>query len=220
MRHPQRWERYRGVARFYDLVSAEPVYRAGRRIGVRQLSLRPGDTVVDIGCGTGLNFALLEEAIGPTGRIVAVDLSDDMLAAARRRTQKYGWDNVELLQADATTVTPRTVTDLAGGRVDAVLATYSLSLMQDWRAAWAMMLAVAGRPARLCVVDMQPPVRAAVLLGWLARLVCLLAGSDINAHPWRAVEAHCNHVLSAAARGGHIQVRTGEAVADRASSPD
>ncbi len=220
MRRPQRWERYRRGARFYDLISAEPVYRAGRRIGIGQLALRPGDTVVDIGCGTGLNFELLEDVIGPTGRLVGVDRSGDMLAQARRRVQEHGWGNVELLHADATTVAAATVIDVARRRADAVLATYSLSLMQDWRAAWVMMLAVAARPSRLCVVDMQPTVGAAVVLGWLARLTCLLAGADINARPWRAVEADCDHVLAAAARGGHIQVRTGAARANRTSGPD
>lgn len=118
------------------MVSAEPVYRAGRRIGIRQLWLRPGATVVDIGCGTGLNFALLEEAIGPTGRIVAVDLSDDMLAAARRRTQKYGWDNVELLQVDATTVTPRTFTDRASSP-DEEMSGLTVLLSSDRISLWA-----------------------------------------------------------------------------------
>ena len=55
--------------------------------GRRALGLRPGDTVVDIACGTGLNFPLLEEAIGPDGRIVGVDLTDAMLAQAQRRIE-------------------------------------------------------------------------------------------------------------------------------------
>jgi len=78
---------------------------------------------------------------------------------------------------------------------------------------------VADRPGRLCVVDMQPTEGAAVVLGWLARLACRLAGSDINAHPWRAVEADCGQVVTGAARGGHIQVRTGEAAADSTDGP-
>jgi len=49
--------RYRAVARLYDVISAEPVYRVGRRLGIAQLELAPGDVVVDVGCGTGLSFA-------------------------------------------------------------------------------------------------------------------------------------------------------------------
>src|SRR5215467_13151484 len=58
---------------------------AFRREAVQRLELKRGDLVVDIGCGTGLNFALLQEAIGETGRIIGVDLTDAMLEQARRR---------------------------------------------------------------------------------------------------------------------------------------
>jgi demethylmenaquinone methyltransferase/2-methoxy-6-polyprenyl-1,4-benzoquinol methylase len=51
-----------------------------RKRAVRALNLQRGDTVVDIGCGTGLNFPLLQGAIGPEGTIVGVDLTDAMLS--------------------------------------------------------------------------------------------------------------------------------------------
>jgi len=71
-----------------------PVWRCE---AVRALDLQRGDTVVDIGCGTGLNFPLLQEAIGPEGRIIGVDLSDAMLAQAHRRAVENDWQNVELV---------------------------------------------------------------------------------------------------------------------------
>ncbi len=122
-----RSERYAAGARWYDLISAEPVYRAGRRIGIAQLGLHEGDTVIDIGCGTGLNFPLIQDAIGATGRLVGLDASADMLSQARRRADRRGWANVDLLQADATTVAPDAVIAVLGSRADAVLATYALS---------------------------------------------------------------------------------------------
>lgn len=53
-----------------------------RRRAVAALALRPGATVVDLGCGTGRNFPLLRAAVGPQGRVVGVDLTDAMLRAA------------------------------------------------------------------------------------------------------------------------------------------
>jgi ubiquinone/menaquinone biosynthesis C-methylase UbiE len=55
--------------------------------------------VIDVACGTGVNFALLEERIGREGRIVGIDLSPDMLAEARRRVDAEGWSNVTLVEA-------------------------------------------------------------------------------------------------------------------------
>src|SRR3954468_21736272 len=95
-------ETYRKSARHYDLTSR--LYypqRAYRRRAVQALRLRPGDSVVEIACGTGFNFPLIEQAIGPAGRIVGVDLTDAMLAQAQRRVESSGWGNVTLVHADA-----------------------------------------------------------------------------------------------------------------------
>lgn len=200
--------RYRWIASVYDLVSGEPVYRAGRRRGIELLHLRPGQRVLDLGCGTGLNFGRLQQRIGPRGRVVGVDASSPMLTRARRRARRLGWDNVELLEADATRLDVEDVHELAGGAVDAALATYALSLMPDWGSAWQRMLAVTAPGGRLAVVDMQRPDSAPVFTP-LARLACALGGADIDAHPWTAVEDDCAEVDRASAWAGHLQIRAG-----------
>src|SRR5436305_9439187 len=92
-------ETYRRKANHYDVTSRlypVPGYpqRAQRLRAVQALGLRAGDSVIDIACGTGLNFPLIEEAIGPGGRIVGVDLTDAMLAIAQDRIEANGWSNV------------------------------------------------------------------------------------------------------------------------------
>src|SRR5439155_26487713 len=63
---------------------------------VSLLGLRPGDTVVDVGCGTGLCSAASQEQIGPSGRLVGIEPSVDMLGRAAERADRAGWDNVDL----------------------------------------------------------------------------------------------------------------------------
>src|ERR1700761_6492928 len=97
---------YRKKAKHYDLTSRlypAPGYpqRTQRLRAVQALGLRPGDTVIDMACGTGLNFPLLQRAVGPGGRIVGVDLTDAMLARAEERIKENSWGNVSLVQADA-----------------------------------------------------------------------------------------------------------------------
>jgi demethylmenaquinone methyltransferase/2-methoxy-6-polyprenyl-1,4-benzoquinol methylase len=67
-----------------------------RAKAVALLGLRPGDTVVDVGCGTGLCFAAIQEEIGPSGRLVGIEPSVDMLGRAAERVARAGWDNVDL----------------------------------------------------------------------------------------------------------------------------
>lgn len=208
-------EKYRSFAPLYDLLSGEwPVYRAGRVLGIDGLNLQPDDQVLDLGCGTGLNFGLIRERIGPGGMIVGIDRSPDMLTQARRKATRNGWTNVILIEADATTLSPAAVrADITrqGGRdhSEAVLATYALSLMADWETAWGKMLQLSSTGGSLSVVDMQKPTGPYFIMTPLAKAACSLGGADITTHPWTGLERDCTEVRAASARGGHLQIRVG-----------
>ena len=198
----------------YDALSGEHlVYGAPRRAAVAAMAakgLAAGDAVLDLGCGTGLNLPLLLDAVGPGGTVVALDASPAMLARAASRVTAHGWTDVHLLLADATTVSPDALTAPLGGQpFDAVLSTYALSLMPGWRDAWATALAACRDGARLAVVDMARPAGAARLLEPLALAATALGGSDIDAHPWTALDAACDGVERTSLRGGHVRVHVG-----------
>ena len=94
----RRYDRY---AAAYDRQLA-PLRFAHERIrgdAIGRLRLRPGDRVIDAGCGTGASFPGLVAVVGPNGRVIGVDQSGGMLAQARRRIARVGWDNVELIHA-------------------------------------------------------------------------------------------------------------------------
>ncbi|MFC1917578.1 class I SAM-dependent methyltransferase [Chloroflexota bacterium] len=97
---------------------------AWRRQAISTLRLKPGDTVVDIGCGTGNNFPLLYQLVGPNGKIIGVDLSEAMIDQARKRVESNQWDNVELVCADAARYE-------FPSNVDAVVSIYALILVPD-----------------------------------------------------------------------------------------
>jgi ubiquinone/menaquinone biosynthesis C-methylase UbiE len=86
---------YRSRARIYDLELAlfEPV----RARTIELLRVGSGDTVLDIGCGTGLSFPAIEGAIGAAGAIVGIEQSPEMLRLARARARENGWQNVKLI---------------------------------------------------------------------------------------------------------------------------
>lgn len=90
---------YRCRADGYDLELAafEPI----REKAVAALLLHPGATVLDMGCGTGLSFAGLRNAIGARGRVVGVEQSPDMLGKAQARVAQQGWSNVSLVCSSA-----------------------------------------------------------------------------------------------------------------------
>jgi len=95
---------YQNWAKVYEWLT--PIYLLGnekrlRRETIGSLRLQPGQTVLDVGCGTGRNFPLILEKIGSTGKLTGVDYTSDMLAHAQERVKREGWKNVELIQGDA-----------------------------------------------------------------------------------------------------------------------
>jgi len=115
---------YDSWARLYDWFARTTASIGGVRAGcVRALGLQPGDTVVEFGCGPGVNLPLLCDAVGPTGQVVGVDISGGALARARALVDRHGWENVSLVRADATAPPIQAV--------DGVLATFVTSLFPD-----------------------------------------------------------------------------------------
>ena len=90
-------EAYRSQAGDYD--QRTDAFRHWRELLVQQLPIRRGDTVLDVGCGTGLCLPLLQHKVGRTGAIIGIDASEQMLQVAADRIAAHGWDNVHLIAA-------------------------------------------------------------------------------------------------------------------------
>jgi len=190
-------ETYRKKAKHYDTTSQfypVPGYpqRAHRLRAVRALGLRPGDSVVEVACGTGLNFSLIEQAIGPDGRIVGVDMTDAMLAQAQHRIEANGWSNISLVEADAAEF------DFPAA-VNAILSTYALSHVPECGDVIAHGAAALSRGGRWVVLDLKVPENAP---RWLAQLgiafVRPFASIDewTVRRPWVAIRAAMQDTLA------------------------
>jgi ubiquinone/menaquinone biosynthesis C-methylase UbiE len=111
-------EFYGRWAALYDRIATLPGVGRWRRAAADALDLAPGDTVVEMGCGTGANLPYLRRRVGPDGRVVGVDLTPELLARAGERAPGAG-----LLRGDATRP------PVAGA--DAVLGTFVTGMFAD-----------------------------------------------------------------------------------------
>lgn len=84
-----------------------------RELLVDKLSAQRGDTVLDVGCGTGLCLPLLQRKVGASGMIVGIDESEQMLQVAAERVAEHRWDNVRLHAAPVASAPIETTADAA-----------------------------------------------------------------------------------------------------------
>jgi S-adenosylmethionine-diacylgycerolhomoserine-N-methlytransferase len=149
-----------------------------RRIAVQRLGLEPGASVLEVSCGTGANFSNLQVQIGPSGRLVGVDYTPAMLAQAHRLVERRGWQNVELLQADAAQLE-------LGEQFDAVLWTLATTVVPDWQAALERAVAHVKPGGWLVVGDFCFSARwYAQFFNWYADLMGTSGGADIGRRAW------------------------------------
>ncbi len=182
-------QRYDRIAQFipaFDWLFFLP--RNLRRRATVHLGLSCGDSVLEIGCGTGRNFPYLRNAVGPEGCIYGVDISPGMLRKAQDLRDTNRWHNIELSECDAADYTAPTP-------LDGVLFSLSYNTMPHYRTvlrrAWEQL-----RPGgRLVIMDAKlPPGRGGELILpfslWLIKNTML--GNPLI-QPWEELAAIAEH---------------------------
>jgi demethylmenaquinone methyltransferase/2-methoxy-6-polyprenyl-1,4-benzoquinol methylase len=174
---------------------------------VKALDPQPGDTIIEIGCGTGMNFPLLQEKLGPKGRIIGIDISGAMLERAEKRISAAGWRNVELILSSAADYT-------FPDAVDGIIATGVLTYEPDYdtvikRGSRAL---VSGK--RWVVFDYKMPTGwARHIVPWFVWVFRSLGISRelFNRTPWESIKQHLRNAKIDEYYFGLIFIASGEA---------
>ena len=95
----------------------------GNPLGLGEIA--PGRTVLDLGCGAGMDSILAARRVGASGRVIGVDVTEAMLIKARRNAAALGLENVEFLHAEADAL------PTADGTIDVVISNGVLNLCLD-----------------------------------------------------------------------------------------
>src|SRR5215203_148263 len=159
----------RALERIYS--SADVV--AQRKATLERLALRSGESVIDIGCGPGFLCDEMAEAVGENGRVLGVDISDDLLTVARERNAR---SRLTYEHGDAERL------DQPEASFDVAVSVQTLEFLNDPDRAIAEMFRV-----------LKPGGRALILNTDWDRVAWYASDPDRMARVRRAWEAHCAH---------------------------
>jgi ubiquinone/menaquinone biosynthesis C-methylase UbiE len=193
-------EAYRGQAGRYD--QRTNAFRRWRELVVQRLPAQRGATVLDVGCGTGLCLPLLQHKVGPSGTIIGIDASAQMLEVADARVTEHGWENVQLLVAPVTQAPIDCVADAAlfCAVHDVLQSPAALAHVFAHLQPGAAVAAIGGK---------WPPRWNVALRAWVADLhapfITDFTGFD---QPWRLLAGYVSdlQVTELGAGGGYLAI--------------
>jgi len=111
-------------------------------------SIKPGETVLDLGSGAGIDVFLAAQEAGASGRVIGIDMTPEMLQRARENAAKHGIDNVEFRQGDIESM------PVDDGAVDVVISNCVINLVPDKKSVYSEMHRVLRAGGRFIVSDM------------------------------------------------------------------
>jgi arsenite methyltransferase len=153
-------------------------------------SLKPGETVVDLGSGGGLDVFLAAGKVGPTGKAIGIDMTPEMLALARANAEKAGLANVEFYEATIDKL------PLADASVDCVISNCVINLAPNKPAVFREIARVLKPGGRLAVSDiaLKQPLPAEIGQNLLAYVGCIAGAIPIEEYRQGLLAAGFSHV--------------------------
>jgi SAM-dependent methyltransferase len=143
-------------------------------------ALNPGETVLDLGSGGGIDVLLSARRVGPSGKAYGLDMTDEMLALANENKRSAGVENVEFLKGEIEKI------PLPDNSVDVIISNCVINLSSNKDRVLAEAFRVLRPGGRFAVSDvvtkgeMLPEIRKSVLM-WVGCIACALEENDYRA---------------------------------------
>ncbi|TVZ26081.1 phosphatidylethanolamine/phosphatidyl-N-methylethanolamine N-methyltransferase/demethylmenaquinone methyltransferase/2-methoxy-6-polyprenyl-1,4-benzoquinol methylase [Gillisia sp. Hel_I_86] len=171
-------EEQENAIRYYDKLSviydyiSNWYYKKARNYAIKELQLKNGQTVLNVPCGTGVNFKYFNEYLNNSGLIIGIDLSSGMLDKARQKIEKNGWTNIETELNDATKIDQNWL-DYRDEQitVDAVFCDLGLSGLPEWRNIIDNMISILKPNGRIVILDwyLEKPSLKGDFVKWIGK---------------------------------------------------
>ena len=165
---------YDKISGIYDFIS-NWYYKKARKYAIEKLKLKKEQTVLNMPCGTGVNFKYFQHYLKNTGLVVGIDLSNGMLKQAKQKIEKNRWTNIELQLENATMIDQKWSEEYSTSKgvkkVDAVLCDLGLSGLPEWENIVDNMLSISKPGGRIVILDwyLEKPGLLGEFIKWIGK---------------------------------------------------
>ena len=202
------YDRFSSLPLFWELdawtgrATADSPYRS--RV-IEQLGLTEGSRVLDVACGTGLNFKLLQKALKGQGLICGIDQSPKTLHLAKQHVEKAAYQNVELVEIDSQAFSP-------DAPFDAALCTFAIEIIPPWRQTIDMMMNAVKPSGRIGFIGFIPSSRSGfkALNGFMRAISMPFGGVDLDRTVREYLQQTCTEIFYEEVYGGFYYLLVAE----------
>lgn len=163
---------YDKLSVIYDYIS-NWYYKKARNYAIEELELKKGQTVLNLPCGTGVNFKYFNEYLNNSGLIIGIDLSSGMLDKAKQKIEKSGWTNIDTELNNATKIDQKWLDVYSNGQIniDAVFCDLGLSGLPEWRNIIDNMISILKPKVRIVILDwyLEKPSLRGDFVKWIGK---------------------------------------------------
>ena len=176
-----------------------------RRKAIKALNLKQGDTVVDLCCGTGVNFTLLKRHIGVSGNIIGVDLTGAMLEEAKLRISRQHLTEITLIKSALQDyIVPESA--------NAVLITFGITIIPDYDRVIKEIAARLKCGQRMVILEMKRPN---IVPDWILKFFHKILApfgfyqEQVHYTPWKSMQKYFSHLRMKPYRLGSTYIAVG-----------
>jgi ubiquinone/menaquinone biosynthesis C-methylase UbiE len=168
---------------------------------IKLLELVSTHRVLDVACGTGLNFMLIQKHLRNRGNLIGIDLSAKTLNLARKRIEKNNWKNIELIQTDSASYQSEVL-------FDAALCTFAIEIIPPYRQTIDMMIRVVKPGGRIAIIGFkQSSWDYFKLFNSIFKGVSVVFGGiDMNRNVREYICANCREIFYKEVYGGFYYI--------------
>ena len=147
---------YDKISSAYDYIS-NWYYKKSRKYAIEKLEIKKGQTVLNVPCGTGVNFKYFQSFLENSGLIIGIDLSSGMLDQAKQKTEKNGWTNINLELENATKIDQNWLAEYSERKgqikIDAIFCDLGLSGLPEWQNIIDNMISMLSPNGKIVILD-------------------------------------------------------------------